>query len=274
MSIDQILMGIIQEQSKNDSVAVLLSAGVDSVSLAIAAHRLGKKITGYSLYINGEPSSDSLGAKDICETFGWDFVGVDVPITNLKQDFITLIDDYKCLKKTQVECTFPFLYVYPQIKEHDILSGVAADGWFGLSKKAMMHYREPKEKFDEFRTDYFNQTNPAGIKQQYMLAEQYGKNFIAPYVDDRVRDYMMQFDWYQINRPGEKRVVRNAFPEFKSIKAKHKHENLQLVAGVPKYFEKLLDDSELNVYNRNRVMDLVRDYVNRSPNLFEIMNEV
>ena len=75
------------------------------------------------------------------------------------------------------------------------------------------------------------------------------------------------------NQPEQKTVVRTAFPEFQQI-PKRKHENLQLVAGVPKYFEKLLDDPELNEYNRKRVMDLVRDHVNRKPSVFELLNEV
>lgn len=266
-------MGIIQEQSKNDSVAVLLSAGVDSVSVAFAAHRLGKKITAYSMYLDGNPSTDSLGAEQIANTFGWDFVPVNVPTNNVKQDFLTLIDEFQCKKKTHVECTFPFLYVYPQIKEHDVLTGWAADGWYGVSKKACIHYKEPKAKFDEFRHEYYHSGNPVGLRQQEMLAKKYNKNLIVPYVDPRVEQHMLQYDWYQMNQPEQKTVVRTAFPEFQQI-PKRKHENLQLVAGVPKYFEKLLDDPELNEYNRKRVMDLVRDHVNRKPSVFELLNEV
>src|SRR6056300_537696 len=126
-NIDDIIVDIVERQSQGiDEVAVLLSAGTDSITCALAAHRLGKKVTGYSMYVNGKQTSDSLGAKDVAEHFGWDFVGVNVPVDNIADDFFTLINRYGCKKKTQVECTFPFLYVYPKIEQKVVLSGVAA----------------------------------------------------------------------------------------------------------------------------------------------------
>lgn len=122
-----------------------------------------------------------------------------------------------------------------------------------------MHFKEPKEKFDEFRNDYFGAENPAGVRQLEQLADEYNVKLIAPYLDRRVRDYMMQHDWYYFNKPVQKAPIREAFPEIQKIK-KRNHENLQLVAGIPEYFEKLLDNKDLNCYSRERVIDLVRDW--------------
>lgn len=267
MQIDEILMDIVDEQSIHDEVAVLLSAGTDSITCALAAHRLGKKVTGYSMFIDGQETTDSLGAREVAEHFGWDFVSVDVPVDNIEEDFIKLVKDYNCKKKTQVECTWPFLYVYPQIKQKEVLSGVAADGWYGVSKKACIHFKHTKELFDQFRNDYFGSPNPAGVRQQEQLADENNIKLIAPYLDNRVRDYMMQHDWDYFNKPYQKAPIRESFPEFKEIK-RRKHENLQLIAGIPDYFEKLLDNPNLNMYNRKRVMDLVRDWQNIGPTLF------
>ena len=86
-------------------------------------------------------------------------------------------------------------------------------------------------------------------------------------MDKRVKDYMYQFDWYEMNKPYQKHVVVEAFPEFKEIKVR-KHESLQLAAGVPEIFESLLDNRDINPYNRERIMDLVRDWQNVGPTLF------
>ena len=51
------------------------------------------------------------------------------------------------------------------------------------------------------------------------------------------------------------------FDEFKKIKIKG-HINYQLCAKVDKLFEKLLDNKEINLYNRKRVMDICRDWYN------------
>lgn len=272
MNIDQVIVDYIDSESNEDHVAVLLSAGTDSITCALAAHRLGKKVTGYSMYLDGKQTTDSLGAAEIAKHFGWDFVAIDVPVDNIEEDFFKLLNDYDCKKKTQLECTFPFLYVYPQIKEKEVLSGVGADSWYGLSKRALVNpqygVRKSKAIFDRFRNDYFSQPNPGGLLQQYQLAEENGIKFIAPYFNqDRVGKWMMQYDWHFFNKPYEKAPIHDAFHEIKQIK-RRKHENLQLVAGIPDHFEKLLDNREINVYNRDRIMDLVRDWHDVGPTLF------
>ena len=266
-NIDQIIVDFVDQESSEDEVAVLLSAGTDSITCGLAAQRLGKKVTGYRMYINGKQTSDSLGAKDAADHFGWDFVGIDVPVDNIEKDFFTLINDYKCKKKTQVECTWPFLYVYPQIKEKEVLSGVAADGWYGVSKRANIHFKHTKELFDTFRNDYFGAPNPAGVRQQEQLAQENGMKLIAPYLADDVASWMMQHDWDFFNKPYQKAFMHDVFHEIKALKRRN-HENLQLIAGIPDYFEKLLDNKEINLYNRQRVMDLVRDWQDVGATLF------
>ena len=83
---------------------------------------------------------------------------------NLEEDFFKLAKEYDCKKKTHFECVFPFMYLYPEIEQEEVLSGWAADGYYGISKKAMLHYGpgKSKEKFDEFRDNYFDINNQAG----------------------------------------------------------------------------------------------------------------
>lgn len=261
--IDKIIETIIQEQAPSNEVAVLMSGGVDSLTCAFAAQRLNKTVKCYTMIVNGTPTKDSINAELACKTYGWNLKLIDVPIKNIKEDFVRLVNDYNCKKKTQVECTFPFLYVYPEIKEKHVISGVAADGWYGVSKKACMHFKHPKELFDQFRKDYFSANNPAGVRQQEQLAKEIGANLIAPYLDKRVEAWMMQYDWNFFNKPFQKAPIVNAFPEFKKLKVR-KHANLQLVSGIPEHFERLLEDKELNFNNRKRTMDLVRDWVNKT----------
>ena len=69
--------------------------------------------------------------------------------------------------------------------------------------------------------------------------------------------------WEELNKPFQKHIVVNAFEEFKKFKFK-KHINLQLGAGVDKLFEKLLDNRTINFKNRKRVMDIARDWSDKS----------
>ena len=267
--IDNLIVDIIREQAPSDEVAVLMSGGVDSLTCAFAATRIGKKVNCYTMYVDGKETPDSITSVAAAKTFGWDIKLIDVPVKNIKDDFKKLIRSYDCVKKTQVECTFPFLYVYPHIKEKHIISGVAADGWYGVSKRACIHYKHTKELFDEFRNNYFGSSNPAGVRQQEQLSKEIDANLISPYLDDKVGKWMMQHDWDFFNKPFQKANIIKAFPEFKTFGKNRKHANLQLVAGIPEYFEQLLNDKKLNFRNRKRVMDLIRDWVKVPENNIE-----
>ena len=62
-------------------------------------------------------------ASEVSKLFGWDCHTVVVPTFNLVNDFQRLVKEVRCKKKTHFECCFPFLYVYPEIKEQVVLSG-------------------------------------------------------------------------------------------------------------------------------------------------------
>ena len=262
--IDKILCEEIQKASKENNVAVLLSGGVDSISVALAAHRVGKKVTGYTFHLKDQLSYDAHKAQKVCEIMNWSCQVVEVPIDNVSNDFIRLRQQYDCLKKTHYECTFPFLYVYPKIEELEVLSGIAADGHYGVSKKACLNYKEPKEKFDLFREDYFKNPNPAGFIQQKILCERYNKIFVAPYLEQSVKDFFRQYDWYQLNKPHQKHHVRNAFKEFERFGKIKPHINLQLGSNIDKLFESvIIPDKTINFRDRKRIMDICRDWRSR-----------
>ena len=267
--IDSLLCDEIQKNSDSDSVAVLMSGGVDSISCAFSAHRLNKKVHVYTFHLESDPSYDALKAIEVAKIMNWKYTLTEVPTKNLESDFIRLATDIECKKKTHFECTFPFLYVYPKIEESEIISGIAADGHYGVSKKACIHYKTPKSKFDEFRVDYFSQKNPAGLVQQKILSKKYGKKFIAPYLEAKVIEYFRQYDWYELNKPFQKHHVVNSFPEFKSIGKVKKHINLQLGSNIDKLFESLLNNQNINFKKRVRIMDICKDWSNLGKHLYE-----
>ena len=260
--INNILENYIYKNIPDNEVAVLLSGGADSLSLAFASHNLGKKVHAYNFYLDGDISYDTRKANIASSLFKWQITNVNVPRNNLKQDFKILQKKYKCKKKTQYECTFPFLYIFPKIKQKYVLSGIAADGWYGVSKRAMINFREPKELFDKFRNDYFGATNPAGILQQRQLAEEYNKILVHPYlwVKD-IKDFFMQYSHKELHIGTQKSHIKKAYKEyFNKIGNVKGHLNLQLISGIDKLFETLLYDKEINFKNRKRVMDICRDW--------------
>lgn len=259
--IRELLQKEIEKSSSDKEVAILLSGGVDSLSVLFAATRIGKLIKPYTFRLKGSSTYDTDKAVEVAKQLGLKCKVIDVPTNNLEQDFKRLAKDIGCKKKTHFECCFPFLYVYPEIKEKEVLSGWAADGYYGISKKAILHYTKgkPKSKFDEFRDIYFSENNRAGYIWHNRVAELNNKKFITPYLSDSVKKFFYEKDWYELNEPFQKHHVVNAFDEFKNFKFK-KHINLQLGSGVDKLFETLIDNKNINLKNRKRVMDICRDW--------------
>jgi asparagine synthetase B (glutamine-hydrolysing) len=255
---------------------VLLSGGVDSLSVALAAHNVGIKVIAYSFHLEGNESYDFKTAQKFSEQMGWTFKPTIVPTDNLEEDWHTLVK-MGCKKKTHFECVFPFLYVYPNITEEYVLTGWGADGYFGTSKKAQMRYgseegnrrykeyfkKNPKniKTFDEARDIYFLPDNSAGLKWHNKVVEMYNKKHITPYLHPTVKEYFYQFNWKELNKPVQKHHIRRAFTELENFGIIRPHTNLHLGAGINVLFETLLNNSEINFRGRKRVMDVCRDWI-------------
>jgi len=265
--IKKLLEDHIKNNVPDSKVAVLLSGGVDSLSVALAAEFAGKEITAYSFYLKGNKSYDFKTAEKFSKKQGWNFVSVEVPTENIVSDWHRLVD-LGCVKKTHFECVFPFLYVYPEIKEKYVLSGWVADAYHGVSKKATMRHRpestfEP-ETFDDFRNRYLLPENRAGLQWHNYVVEKHNKIHIVPYLDLKVKNYFYQFTWEQLNRPVQKIKIRKDFTELKDYGNIRPHTNLHLGAGINKLFETLLNNKEINFNNRKRMMDVCWDWKNRN----------
>ena len=257
--IDTLLCDIVEKQIPVENCAVLLSGGVDSLSVAFAADRLGKKVHAYSFCLDTHLSYDFQKAKEVAEIFNWPFTGIEVPTKNLTDDWHRLVQ-LECRKKTHFECVYPFLYVYPEIKQKYVLSGWAADGYYGISKKAMIHYKHTQELFDKFRDNYFSPEMCAGYNWHKRVADEYDKVFVTPYLTESVKEFFYSKSWDEVNKPFQKHHVRNAFDEFKKIGKIKNHLNLQIDSGIVNLFESLLPNKEINFKNRSRVMDMCGDW--------------
>ena len=270
---DQILKEIVAREVPEDEVAVLLSGGIDSISVALTAHRMGKKVTAYTFHLEGQESYDSKKANQVAKTFGWDIVDVAVPKTGLVPAWKRLAYKYGCRKKTHFECIYPFLFVLPLIKEKKVLTGWGADGWYGLSRRATdpTHGFDSKNSLDglnRFRDDYFGMDSVAGHKQLKVVASHYDLNVVMPYINEpTVEEFFRSKDWFecsdgpQIAGSKQKSIVRRCFQEeLERIGTVSPHANLQKCSGVDLLFKRLLKNTEINFKGRGRLMDVARDW--------------
>ena len=115
MNIDKLLIDQIEQQTTDNNVAVLLSGGVDSLSVAFAAQRMGKKITAYTFHLQDQPSYDATKAAEVAKLMGWGIHIIEVPTHNLQNDFQRLVKEVRCKKKTHFECCL--LYTSPSPRD-------------------------------------------------------------------------------------------------------------------------------------------------------------
>jgi asparagine synthetase B (glutamine-hydrolysing) len=273
--IRKLLEDHIRKNVTDDKVAVLLSGGVDSISVGLAAHHAGKEVHAYSFQLGNQTSYDFAKAAEVAYKMKWEFTPVVVPKENLIPDDWNRLVELGCRKKTHFETVFPFLYVYPEIEETYVVTGWGADGYFGVSKKAMMRYSSMKKgrnyvayckkynqkrlTFNQFREAYFAEGQCAGLDWHNKLIPA-DKKHITPYLDEKVRDYLMSKTYRELNTPKQKSIVRRDFTEFKKFGRIETHINLHLAAGVDKLFETLLNNPEINFKDRKRMIDVCRDW--------------
>lgn len=271
--IRELLKSIVKAQIPKDTkkVALLFSGGIDSLTCGLVAQDLGYEVIAYTFKLSDYRSKDAEAAVEFAEKLGWKINLITIPcsVDNLKRDFLALAQKWKCRRKVEFECSLPWLYLMPEIKEQFVLTGVTADGHFGLTKAAKINHIHPKSKFDSYREKYFTNANPAAMNQMIDVGRAYNKNLIYPYFHSYVRVYFLQFTWEELNVPTQKGTIVRDFPEFEELVKARRHESMQLISGTSKYFELLLS-TDLNIKKRKRVQDLCRDYhlMNKGTRLF------
>ena len=65
--IGKLLIEHIEQKAPEHDVAILLSGGVDSISVAFAAHLAFKRLRCYSFQLDNKPSYDYAKAEEICK---------------------------------------------------------------------------------------------------------------------------------------------------------------------------------------------------------------
>lgn len=240
-------------------VWLALSGGLDSLTLGLALQESGHIITATSFMMDGHVSRDFRTAQENARRLGWRFIETFLPTDpeRLWRDVNWLIKRVGCRKKTSVECVWPFMHVFSRMHDHSpelgashtLVTGAAADGHYALSKKAMIHYRYPRETFDEFRRDYFANPDRAQTQTVQRLGAKRGYETYAPWRAQPIVDFMLRFGWNELNKPHQKQILRDAYAEELAGLLYYPHTNLQLGdSGIATSFEVLLSRPEARRY--------------------------
>lgn len=236
---------IIKKEVPEDTVYILLSAGVDSQSVLFSALELGKKVIPVSFHVEGHKSRDFLCAEIIAKELNLEFLEVILPndMKTISEKILYLAKNFDCKLKTDFECFYPMLFAYDAIQEHSggnaaILSGLGADTYYLLSKKASIHY---KGKEDEYRDLlYFNPNYSQRCKHE-KISKLMGINHVMPYFRDEVYNIFKGTTKAECNKPLEKNPVREQYKNELIEKLHFKHTSFQKGdSGISDMFTPLL----------------------------------
>lgn len=224
------MVGYMGRLGASGRVAIATSAGVDSSCLCAAASLAGIEFVVSSFTLSDRGSSDFVGAAKLASFMGAKFLPAVIDISCLRERVRWLVVQERVAGKAAIECVTPFLFLFDALEQERIrtlVTGSSADGHFGLSKKAMINFRFPKERFDQWRRDYFANADRAQVKTVERLARDRGIEAFAPYFGGPIGEVMLRFGWEELNRPRQKEILRRAFPELEPLRLK-RHVNLQL----------------------------------------------
>jgi len=246
-----------------ENMAIATSGGIDSAALMFSSMAAGhKKPNIVSFTFDDFESHDFKSAKKLAKYYNLKFLPVILPSdqNEIVKTVHYLIKEIKCKKKSAIECMFPFVYLLKVLKENKIktlVTGLAADGHFGLSKKAMIHYSKDDKKFKQFRQEYFSTYESAHISRLQTLCDKNQICLLNPYFEPAVFDLWINKNWQELNKPRQKEAIKKYFPELDKFRIKP-HTNLQLgdskiaqrvgSAVVSKY--KPYAKSPVGIYNR------------------------
>lgn len=249
-------------------VAVLLSGGTDSTTIALAAHHLGKKVAAFSFEVAGYPNPDCEQARKTCAVMGWDFERVEVGIGNLQERFLDLFFEYGCAKKTEAECLFPMLDVVQRVRAmgyKNVLTGFGSpipdDRSSTIRCKA-----NPTEYWDSnYELVGFGDTS--ATHKIIQVAASKGVRVLMPLLQKGIIDALYGLSPSEMmGRPYEKHHWKDLYyQDFVSLGLldqspwgdlgqRHGSPGLQVGGQIEKVFAKLLADADLNpCIDENRV---------------------
>lgn len=265
-SLSELLATEVEQQSRDKDAAVLLSGGLDSLTVALTLKRFGKNISAYTYALNGYRSQDCAKSEAIARHYGWPITVITIDPGSVCSDFVTLAIEHGCRKKVQFECTYVLLHMFPEIREREVWTGYNADDYFGNTKKAILTQapliREgasQSERKRVFAADVAahvsNLHDPESEDTWWFahrLAAQHGIRLHDPYLSPSVGDYFGQFDHSQLCSP-KKPIVREAFAD--DLRGLPSSDiavgvKLQKGGGVHLLFETLLNKSYINRFER------------------------
>jgi asparagine synthetase B (glutamine-hydrolysing) len=235
----------LEESMKDkDSVAILFSGGLDSLSILLSCLDIGVTPTLYTFYLDSYESEDIQSSRRVANIFGLKLVEVRIDssdIQTLITDVHTIIKRFGVYKKTAVQCIHPILYTAPIIQEHYVLTGLGAGDAYGTGRD-MIRYKGCRDTFDAVREERLLDMCSGSYIYIKELIESYGKIMITPYKQDNdIMQYLLSLTYVEMHSPKQKYQTYKGYQEIMDKYKLYRREgSFQCVSRIREWHELLL----------------------------------
>lgn len=232
--------------TNKNSVAVLFSGGMDSLSLALSCLDVGIQPTLYTFSLKSYESPDLISSRQIASLLQLPLVEVmidDTDVAKLQEDVLFIMNLFQTKRKTAIQCIYPFLYVAPVIKEEFVLTGLCADDIYGTPRSIAKHRNT--EKFDEIRHNRHNDPQSSAYKHLKLWFEMLNKTFVAPYKESEpLTSYLLGLSYKELHSPKQKYPMYKDYQdELEQHQLYRLNSNLQVGSRVREWHDELMNTS-------------------------------
>lgn len=253
---------VMQSVGEHGCTPISLSGGIDSASILAAQIAHGYKPELYTFQLGEMVSRDLSTATAMAKHFG-----LNLHVAKIPQNEETLISDiYKILPytweyfnkvrqmipdnveplyKVPIQCLHAMSYSLELAASHGVtklMTGFCADSYYGSGRRSNVILQQDGYKaWDDYRKKYLVHPINADLLVKAYANDIHGIDLHDGWADDRIAEFMFQFNQAQLNTPFPKAMAVYAFPEFwKAGNWRRGNESLQVVGGIREWHDTLL----------------------------------
>ena len=255
---EKLLKTIKKSTGDFEEIGLMLSGGIDSSSILYALLDLKKKVHCYTFYLENYESPDLKSARRLCSIHNLPLTEVEIPLNSIKKNLIYLAK-IGCNRKTQFETKIHYCYLFPEVKQEILLGGIEADNLQGSVRSMIFKSSKEPQKFKELRREAYEYATNINLPIDYQLAKNHDIILSYPFADREIYEFYLNFDWRYLNKPYEKWILLNAFPEYFKSDGYRRHSDMQINSSMRDHCATLVYDKDINPKGRKRINEVYKD---------------
>ena len=252
------------KQYKNQDIALLFSAGVDSLCVLLSCLDVGIRPHLYTFKLKSYDSDDYFTAIKISKLYDLKLTIIEIDDTNVNKlidDIKYIIKKFKVKKKTAIQCIYPFIYIINKIEEKTVFTGLSADILHGGTRQMHVIGRKDEKAFNDLRLEWIYSKELASYCYIEQMFTERGIKLIDVYRSNQeLIDFFMSKTFKELTSPKEKNIAYESYKkEMDEYKLYRRPSPFQINSKVREWHDTLLNTNE-NINNNKRVTAIYNRY--------------